>query len=413
MGDYSGAPAESYTWYHGPNTENKKIIKNNLKMCPLFKNEPEDYKYVVRHPAYSKDDTKLSEFLHHCIYKNENGMHVTDDTFFSGQGVNAGLQFFCSENASKKDINWKCRQFYVQYTKNLRQFASHKRNSSIVNECGPGTKCFLLGWPTYGSVDRNGSVMRNGQVALFAGSLPDLNKIVLAMIRNTHYHQYSFDAARSVASVVYMTCCELSQKSIANYIAFEFARRYTKKPPIIYKDEENKRPSDYGNGDKFFDFKMYDTVRKVYKDRTDYNYTETALDNVVVALRIICVAGSFLEAWRLTKAYAADSDTLQAIVLSMAAFMFGIPEEFQEEARTILKSHKSQDIKGYETTSDELDNKCSNRYRENAPLEEQLKKTLELLKDIENNKSRDMVDINNEIGFNDGKQPFHNYKTVK
>ena len=279
-------------------------------------------------------------------------------------------------------------------------------NASLAkHECGGGTFGFLTGkhYSGQNKSNRNGCAMRIPLVGIFADSLSELWKIVWASIRNTHNHQHSFDAARSVASIVFMARGGLSQKSMANYINLEFRGKYTQ---FVQKnDVEAREKLGYTgqNNSCFLNFNMGNcTLKSVYNDRLQYKYTETAIDTAVVALRIICVAGSFYEARALAKAYGGDADTLQAIVLAMAPVVFDVPEEFQTLTKRKLETYKddSPEIAGYASVSDEMDKQFSSRYPENIPLDEQLKQTLDMINDIIKDEKRDVDTIEKSLGFN-------------
>ena len=103
----------------------------------------------------------------------------------------------------------------------------------------------------------------------------------------------------------------------------------------------------------------------------------------------------------MAKAYGGDLDTLLAIVLAMAAVVFGIPEEIQNQVKNQLKIHTSEELRSYAQLSDDMDKQCSDRYPENTPLEEQLKQTCNTISEIMKNGKRDIDTINKNIGFNE------------
>ena len=89
-----------------------------------------------------------------------------------------------------------------------------------------------------------------------------------------------------------------------------------------------------------------------------------------------------------------------AIVLGMAALVFGIPEDIQNETKNQLKIHTSEQLRSYAQLSDEMDKQFSNQYPENIHLEEQLKQTYNIILEIMKNEKRDIDTINKSIGFN-------------
>ena len=115
-----------------------------------------------------------------------------------------------------------------KFHENLKYFAA--TNKDMLGECGGNTQEILRGKKKGGPTNksnRNGCAMRIALLGIFANSLSELWKIVLAAIRNTHYHEHSFDAARSVTVIVLLARAGLSQKSMANYINLEFKPKYT------------------------------------------------------------------------------------------------------------------------------------------------------------------------------------------
>ena len=126
------------------------------------------------------------------------------------------------------DYDQKCVLLAMKFHENLKDFAA--KNSGMLGECGPSAKQILLGNKEGGpknQSNRNGCAMRIPLVGIFANSLSELWKIVLTSIRNTHYHEHSFDSARSVASIVFLARAGLSQKSMAKFINLEFKNKYT------------------------------------------------------------------------------------------------------------------------------------------------------------------------------------------
>ena len=390
-GDKQGDPLEKIGW--GRTFDNRNLTKCNLKTYPLvFK---KDFRLKI-HPKYLSDPQVICECVDANVYLSaRTESHFTDDTFFTGELIRAILSIF-----ARTDLNYnqKCILLARKFHENLKYFAA--TNKDMLGECGENTCNILLGnkkgGPTNQS-NRNGCAMRIPLVGIFADSLSQLWKIVWAPIRSTHSHRHSFDAARSVASIVFIAREGLGQKSMTNYINLELKLKYTR---FVTNNDVKKRAQYFGYGyeneNHFLDFNTAGcTLQSVCNDRFRYKYTETALDTVVVALRIICVAGSFYEAWALAKSYGGDADTLQTIVCAMAAVVFGVPEEFQELTKKKLATYQddSSEIAGYANVSDEMDNKFSSRYPENIALDVQLKQTLDMIEDIIKNQKQD-IDIN-------------------
>ncbi len=403
MGDQGGEPCEKLTW--SGDISNAHLTIFNLKMLPSFDVEEKHIPKI--HPKYlaCSSDEKVKKA--HYKLDNLRSVHrFTDDSFFTGELIKAILYVFFDKTNKNLSFDAKCNLLTMIYNKNLRKFMETDYNARLAKcECGGGTFEFLSGKSYSGKnkSNRNGCAMKIPLVGIFADSLSELWKIVWASIRNTHNHQHSFDAARSVASMVFMARGGLGQKSMANYINLEFRKKYTQFVKENNVEARKKSGYSYQNQDHFLNFDMDNcTLQSVYGDRFGYKYTETAIDTVVVALRIICVAGSFYEAWALAKSYGGDADTLQAIVLAMAAVVFGVPEEFQTLTKTNLAIYEddSPEISGYARVSDEMDKQFSSRYPENIPLDAQLKQTLDMINDIIKGEKRDVDTIEKSLGFN-------------
>ena len=299
-GDQNGDPLEKIGW--GRRFDNRNLTKCNLKMYPsVFK---KDFRLKI-HPKHLTDENAIHECVAANVYLSQiTESHFTDDTFFTGEWIRPILSIF-----ARTDINYnqKCILLAAKFHENLKNFAAE--NGNMVDECGNNTKAILLGkkdgGPTNDS-NRNGSVMRISMAGIFVKNLFELWKIVLSLIRNTHYHEHSFDAARSVASVGLFARANWSQESIANYINLEFRGKYTQ---FVKENDINKRRKNfsYKNGDLLLNFDMSNcTLQSVLSNIPSYKYSETALDTAVLALRIIRVAGSFYEASVLAKAHGGD-----------------------------------------------------------------------------------------------------------
>lgn len=402
MGDLGGEPCEKLGWGNG--VENWSLVIFNLKMFPSFDGEKKCTPRI--HPGYLYlSSYKMVQKAYYKLDNLRSNHRFTDDSFFTGEHIKSDLTVFTEEN---KNISFdeKCGWLASKYNTNLKAFMQNENNATLAaRECGGGTLKFLNGNRRSGEnhSNRNGCAMRIPLVGIFADRLSELWKIVWASIRNTHNHEHAYDAARSVAIIPFIACRGLSQKSMANYINLEFRNKYTE---FVNKNDINKRDKAFGyeyrNQNHYLNFDMDNcTLQSVYNDRFKYKYTETALDTVVVALRIISVAGSFYEAWALAKSYGGDADTLQAIVCAMAAVVFGVPEEFQELTKNKLATYTndSPEIADYANVSDNMDKQFSSRYPENISLDEQLKQTLDMINDIIKDERRDVQTIEKSIDF--------------
>ena len=86
---------------------------------------------------------------------------------------------------------------------------------------------------------------------------------------------------------------------------------------------------------------LLDWCRRYYEDfdTRDYpkgKFNETCMDAVPLSFYIFSKATSFEDAIRLTISHGSDSDTIGAIVGSIAEARFGIPQEMKEKAISYL-----------------------------------------------------------------------------
>lgn len=94
----------------------------------------------------------------------------------------------------------------------------------------------------------------------------------------------------------------------------------------------------------------YDLGRKYKRGVFD----ETCQGTVPVALRIVGKSKDFEDAIRLAIAWGGDSDTLGAIVGSMAEALYGIPADIEKKARTYLTREMLDVVDGFYKTYMEL-----------------------------------------------------------
>ena len=143
----------------------------------------------------------------------------------------------------------------------------------------------------------NGAAMRVSPVAWACGTTSEVLREAIATASVSHNHPEGIKGAQATALAIY---------SLA----------HSKNKDIVKSIEQL----------------FYDVERKYERGVFD----ETCQGTVPVALRIIADSSSFEDAIRLTMAWGGDSDTLGAIVGSMAEALYGIPVGIQRYAKSYL-----------------------------------------------------------------------------
>lgn len=90
-----------------------------------------------------------------------------------------------------------------------------------------------------------------------------------------------------------------------------------------------------------------DIARSYYKDFYTRDYAivvfdETCMDAVPLSLSLISKSKNFENAIRLVISHGGDSDTIGAIVGSIAEARFGIPQAFKDKAKGYLSEEMKQ-----------------------------------------------------------------------
>ena len=164
----------------------------------------------------------------------------------------------------------------------------------------------------------NGSAMRVSPVAWLFNDLPQVLEEAEKTALPTHNHPEGIKGAKAVAHAIW------------HFRKSNFSEDYKE-----CKDEKSK---DYDD-EAMKAFK--DIARSYYEDfdTRDYpkgKFDETCMDAVPLSFHILSKASSFEDAIRLAISHGGDSDTIGAIVGSIAEARFGIPQEMKEKAISYL-----------------------------------------------------------------------------
>ena len=164
----------------------------------------------------------------------------------------------------------------------------------------------------------NGSAMRVSPVAWLFNELPQVLEEAEKTALPTHNHPEGIKGAKAVAHAIW------------HFRKSNFSEDYKE-----CKDEKSK---DYDD-EAMKTFK--DIARSYYEDfdTRDYpkgKFDETCMDAVPLSFYLLSQASSFEDAIRLAISHGGDSDTIGAIVGSIAEARFGIPQEMKFKAMNYL-----------------------------------------------------------------------------
>lgn len=171
-------------------------------------------------------------------------------------------------------------------------------------DCGYGGRFY--GWirnrktTPYNSYG-NGSAMRVSPVGWYAKSLDEAEKLAKATAVVTHNHPEGIKGAVSVAGAIYLACRGSTMAEIKKYVS------------------------------KFY--KIDFTLNQI---RPSYKFHETCQDSVPQAFEAFFESTSFEDAVRNAISIGGDSDTIAAIVGSVAEAYYGIDSTLKETALTYL-----------------------------------------------------------------------------
>lgn len=164
----------------------------------------------------------------------------------------------------------------------------------------------------------NGSAMRVSPVAWAFDDLKDVIDWAIKTASVTHNHPEGIKGAVAVAHAIW------------------YMRNYEKVE--IYTDGADKPFS----STRFVNIPLFiKTMEEYYPGFMDQAFTpgkfdETCQGTVPLCLQIVCNSHSFEDAIRKAISFGGDSDTIGAIVGSIAEARFGIPQEFIDKVLTYL-----------------------------------------------------------------------------
>ena len=171
----------------------------------------------------------------------------------------------------------------------------------------------------------NGSAMRVSPVAWLFDDLSQVLEEAEKTALPTHNHPEGIKGAKAVAHVIwYFRKSRFSEES---------------------KDSENEETKGLKNEnakDENETIQGFMSIARCYYedfDTRDYpkgKFDETCMDAVPLSFYLLSQASSFEDAIRLAISHGGDSDTIGAIIGSIAEARFGIPQEMKEKALSYL-----------------------------------------------------------------------------
>ena len=175
----------------------------------------------------------------------------------------------------------------------------------------------------------NGSAMRVSPVAWLFDDLSQVLEEAEKTALPTHNHPEGIKGAQAVAHTIW------------HFRKSRFPEVSTER-----KDEKAKESDD----ETMKAFK--DIARSYYEDfdTRDYpkgKFNETCMDAVPLSFHILSKASSFEDAIRLAISHGGDSDTIGAIVGSIAEARFGIPQEIKDRAMEYLPDEMHDVLKQF------------------------------------------------------------------
>ena len=185
----------------------------------------------------------------------------------------------------------------------------------------------------------NGSAMRVSPVAWLFEDLSQVLEEAEKTALPTHNHPEGIKGAKAVAHAIW------------HFRKSRFPEESTER-----KDEKSKESDDEAmkskesNDEAMKAFK--DIARSYYDDfdTRDYpkgKFNETCMDAVPLSFYLLSQASSFEDAIRLAISHGGDSDTIGAIVGSIAEARFGIPQEMKDKVITYLPDEMQDVLKQF------------------------------------------------------------------
>ena len=185
----------------------------------------------------------------------------------------------------------------------------------------------------------NGSAMRVSPVAWLFDDLPQVLEEAEKTALPTHNHPEGIKGAKAVAHAIwYFRKSRFSEES---------------------KDSENEETKGLKNENAKASKDENETIqgfmsiaRSYYEDFDTRVYPkgkfdETCMDAVPLSFYLLSQASSFEDAIRLAISHGGDSDTIGAIVGSIAEARFGIPQEMKEKAISFLPDDMKDVLKQF------------------------------------------------------------------
>ena len=174
----------------------------------------------------------------------------------------------------------------------------------------------------------NGSAMRVSPVAWLFDDLSQVLEEAEKTALPTHNHPEGIKGAKAVAHAIwYFRKSKFSEK---------------------YKDSENEETKGLKNENAKASKDENETIQGFMSIASSYyedfdtrvypkgKFDETCMDAVPLSFNLLSQASSFEDAIRLAISHGGDSDTIGAIVGSIAEARFGIPQEMKEKALSYL-----------------------------------------------------------------------------
>ena len=174
----------------------------------------------------------------------------------------------------------------------------------------------------------NGSAMRVSPVAWLFDDLSQVLEEAEKTALPTHNHPEGIKGAKAVAHAIwYFRKSRFSEESKDS--EYEETKRLKNENAKASKDE-NKTIQGFMSIARSY-YEDFDT--RVYPKG---KFDETCMDAVPLSFYLLSQASSFEDAIRLAISHGGDSDTIGAIVGSIAEARFGIPQEMKEKALSYL-----------------------------------------------------------------------------
>ena len=175
----------------------------------------------------------------------------------------------------------------------------------------------------------NGSAMRVSPVAWLFDDLSQVLEEAEKTALPTHNHPEGIKGAKAVAHAIW-----------------HFRKSRFSEESKECKDKNSKESDDKA-------MKAFKNIARNYYedfDTRDYpkgKFDETCMDAVPLSFHILSKASSFEDAIRLAISHGGDSDTIGAIVGSIAEARFGIPQDMKEKAISYLPDDMKDVLKQF------------------------------------------------------------------